>query len=143
MSTRTARSYSEHKIEIPGLMTGVLLVGHGGFENLQYREDIEVPKPCPGEVLIRVAAAGINNTDINTRIGWYSKTVKSGTDAGGTQGFEIQDADARWSGVPMAFPRIQGGDCCGRIVAVGSGVDAGRDWCRGGNRCGDCTAAPI
>lgn len=114
-------------IEIPELMAGVVLVGHGGFDMLEYRDDIPVPRPGPGEVLIRVAAAGINNTDINTRIGWYSKGVNSATEAGATQGFEsVQDADATWSGVPMSFPRIQGGDCCGRIVGVGEGVDASR-----------------
>ena len=36
----------------------------------------------PERVLIRVAAAGINNTDINTRIGWYSKSVTADTDSG-------------------------------------------------------------
>ncbi|PSH65717.1 alcohol dehydrogenase [Phyllobacterium brassicacearum] len=108
-------------------MSGVFLVGHGGFEKLEYRHDIPVPKPGPGEVLIRVAAAGVNNTDINTRIGWYSKGVTSGTESGGTQGFvSAQDADASWSGVPMSFPRVQGADCCGRIVSVGDDVNPER-----------------
>ena len=112
---------------IPATMAGVLLVGHGGFDKLSYREDIPVPVAGPGEVLIRVAAAGINNTDINTRIGWYSKGVTSGTGEGAAQGFDTsRDADASWSGTPLAFPRIQGADCCGRIVAVGGGVDASR-----------------
>jgi NADPH:quinone reductase-like Zn-dependent oxidoreductase len=31
-----------------------------------------------------------------------------------------------WTGEPLAFPRIQGADACGRIVAVGVGVDAAR-----------------
>ncbi|MCP4978974.1 MAG: zinc-binding dehydrogenase, partial [Gammaproteobacteria bacterium] len=76
------------------------------------------------ELLIKVAAAGINNTDINTRIGWYSKKVVDATDAGGTEGFdEVDDDDATWSGVPMAFPRIQGADCCGVVVAVGDSID--------------------
>jgi NADPH:quinone reductase-like Zn-dependent oxidoreductase len=112
---------------LPRQMTGVVLVGHGGFDKLEYRDDLPVPQPGYGEVIIRVAAAGINNTDINTRIGWYSKGVKSSTEAGGTEGFETsQDADATWSGTPMSFPRIQGADCCGCIVAVGGGVDPGR-----------------
>ncbi|HSF96524.1 MAG TPA: alcohol dehydrogenase family protein, partial [Thermohalobaculum sp.] len=68
-------------------------------------------------------AAGINNTDINTRIGWYSKAVKGATDAGGDQ---ADAADASWSGVPLQLPRIQGADCCGRIVAVGAEVDPTR-----------------
>lgn len=112
---------------IPEVMKGVLLVGHGGFEKLEYREDIPVPRPAAGEVLLRVAAAGVNNTDINTRIGWYSKAVKSGTEGGAVDGFQSsEDADASWSGTPLAFPRIQGADCCGRIVAVGEGVDPNR-----------------
>lgn len=112
---------------LPSKMTGVVLVGHGGFDKLEYHEDLPVPRPGAGEVIIQVAAAGINNTDINTRIGWYSKGVTSGTEAGAAAGFETsQDTDASWSGAPMSFPRIQGADCCGRIVAVGEGVDQGR-----------------
>lgn len=115
------------KAAIPARMTGVVLTGHGGLDRLEYRDDLPVPQPGPGEVLIRVAAAGVNNTDINTRIGWYSKTVTAGTDSGGLGGFKsVQNDDASWSGTAMAFPRIQGADCCGRIVAVGVGVDPGR-----------------
>ncbi len=29
-------------------------------------EDVEIPKPNPGEVRIRVKAAGINNSDLQT-----------------------------------------------------------------------------
>jgi hypothetical protein len=102
------RTLTGSSVKIPEEMTGVLLVGHGGFDKLEYCNDIPVPIPDPGEVLIRVAAAGINNTDINTRIGWYSKGVKSGTDAGGAQGFGTsRDADASWSGVPLSFPEFR------------------------------------
>ena len=112
---------------IPTQMAAVLLTGHGGLETLQYREDIALPAVGPDEVLIRVAAAGVNNTDINTRIGWYSKKISAATDLGGADGFgEVDDADATWSGVPMTFPRIQGADCCGVIVAVGQQVDSAR-----------------
>lgn len=108
---------------LPDTMHAVLLKGHGGLDQLEYRTDVPVPTPGPGEVLIRVAAAGVNNTDINTRIGWYSKRVTGDTNAGGTTGFaETEAEDASWSGVPLSFPRIQGADCCGRIVAVGEGV---------------------
>lgn len=112
---------------LPGAMAAVLLTGHGGLDKLEYREDVPVPQPGPGEVLIRVAAAGVNNTDINTRIGWYSKRVRGDTNTGGTAGFDKAGTeDATWSGVPLKFPRIQGTDCCGRIVAVGDGVDPAR-----------------
>jgi len=112
---------------LPKTMAAVQLVGHGGLDQLHYREDFPLPEVNPGEVLIKVSAAGVNNTDINTRIGWYSKKVDGDTNSGGATGFEEVDSeDASWSGVPLAFPRIQGADCCGVIVAVGSGVDDAR-----------------
>lgn len=127
MRLRNEHASNSVVTDIPSMMTGVLLVGYGGFEKLEYRNDLPVPKPEAGEVLIRVAAAGVNNTDINTRIGWYSKGITTSTEAGGAKGFAAADhVDASWSGVPLAFPRIQGADCCGRIVAVGDGVDSGR-----------------
>lgn len=96
-----------------GLMRGVVLTGHGDLDRLQWREDLPIPTPTRGEVLIRVGAAAVNNTDINTRLAWYSK---SGSDA----------ADATWTGKPLDFPHIQGIDCCGTIEAVGAGVDPTR-----------------
>ena len=112
---------------LPSLMTAVYLTAHGGIETLQYREDVPLPEIGADEVLIRVAAAGVNNTDINTRIGWYSKKISGATNSGGAQGFdEIDDDDASWSGVPLTFPHIQGADCCGVIVAVGGKVDNSR-----------------
>ena len=73
--------------ELPKTMTAVQLTGHGGFEALKLRHDVPVPEPGPDEVLIQVAAAGVNNTDINTRIGWYSKAVTEATDQGGSEGW--------------------------------------------------------
>ena len=110
---------------LPALMRAVLLTGHGGYDCLDIRDDVPVPAPQTGDVLIRVAAAGVNNTDINTRIGWYSKAVAQATDAGAATG--IADAgDDGWSGEVFDFPRIQGADACGRVVAVGDGVDPAR-----------------
>jgi|GEM_PF-4074655 len=107
-------------------MHAALLTGHGGYEALAYRTDVPVPQPKPGEVLIRVAAAGVNNTDINTRTAWYSKSVTEGSNADRAKGFDgADDGDAIWSGVPLHFPRIQGADACGRIVAVGEAVAEG------------------
>ncbi len=91
-------------------MRAVVLTGHGDFDRLVVRHDVPVPSPGPGEVLIEIHAAAVNNTDINTRIGWYAK----------------HDDDVSWSGGAFVFPRIQGADACGAIVAVGPGVDASR-----------------
>ncbi|TYO85254.1 alcohol dehydrogenase family protein [Oceanicella actignis] len=111
---------------LPSTMKTVLLTGHGGLEKLVYREDVPVPRPGPGEVLIRVRALAVNNTDVNTRTGWYSKAVRGDTNSAATTGCGgASDADGAWSGA-LSFPRIQGADCCGEIVAVGEGVDAGR-----------------
>lgn len=106
-------------------MRAVELVGFGGFEQLRYRVDTPVPCPQAGEVLIAIGGAGVNNTDINTRIGWYSKSVRSATSAGGNGGFEEAEGEG-WSGAQFTFPRIQGIDAAGRIVAVGEGVSAAR-----------------
>ena len=107
-------------------MSGVVLTGHGGYDKLEYRDDLKVPIPASDDVLIEVAAAGINNTDINTRIGWYSKSTTAGTEAAhGSVSSQATD-DATWAGTPLSFPRIQGADCCGYIVAVGSDVSKDR-----------------
>jgi len=100
-------------IDLPKTMRGVWLTGHGGLEKLELRYDIPVPRPGPGDVLIGVAAAGVNNTDINTRTGWYSKQ-------------DGASEDASWTGEPLQFPLIQGADVCGRIVAVGEQVSSNR-----------------
>jgi len=104
-------------------MAAVHLLGHGGFEQLDYRTAVPVPEPGRDEVLVQVGAAGINNTDINTRIGWYSKAVTTGTDVGGDAGYDDDvDDDGGWAGEGLTFPRIQGADAAGRIVAVGTDV---------------------
>jgi NADPH:quinone reductase-like Zn-dependent oxidoreductase len=103
-------------------MRAVLLTGHGGYGKLELREDVPVPNPGPDDVLIRVGAAGINNTDINTRIGWYSKAVTEATETSAGTGI-LGVEDDGWSGAAFQFPRIQGADVCGRIVAVGQNVD--------------------
>ena len=94
-------------------MSAVLLTGHGGFDRLEYRIDVAIPTAQRGEVLVRIGAAAINNTDINTRIGWYADSVADGGEAG-------------WTGEAFHFPRIQGADACGTIVAVGDGIDPAR-----------------
>lgn len=101
-------------------MKAIVTVGQGGFEQLQWR-DVPVPVPGPGEVLLQVLAAGVNNTDVNTRVGWYGVAV-DGLDPGGA-GAAPTGPLAGWSGA-TPFPLIQGADCCARVVAVAQGGDA-------------------
>jgi hypothetical protein len=105
-------------------MEAVLLVGHGGPDMLVYRSDVPVPRAGPGEVLISVRAAGVNNTDINTRVGWYSSSFTGAPDE--PTGKDTTLADGSWNGAAITFPRIQGADVCGLIVAVGEGVSEAR-----------------
>jgi len=109
---------------IPATMHAVHLTGYGGLDKLEYQNDVPVPKPKADEVLIRIGACGMNNTDINTRTGWYSKSVSEGTTAeGGTSGFAAITADAAtWGSSSVSFPRVQGADIVGHIVAVGEDV---------------------
>ena len=68
------------------------------------------------EVLIKVSVCGLNNTDVNTRTGWYSKNVNAPT-MDTELGSNIAD-DPAWGGTPISFPRIQGADVCGYIRCV-------------------------
>jgi NADPH:quinone reductase-like Zn-dependent oxidoreductase len=105
-------------------MRAVLLKGHGDTDQLEYRTDVPVPTPGAGEVLVNVHAAAINNTDINTRIGWYSKSVSAAATAAAA--VAATSTDSGWAGNALSFPRIQGADACGHIAAVGKGVEPAR-----------------
>ena len=49
-------------------------------EKLLEFKKVNTPNPNDNEVLVKVLAAGMNNTEINTRLGWYSSSIKTGTD---------------------------------------------------------------
>ena len=75
-------------------MKAVQVREHGGPEVLTVTE-VQQPEPGPGQVLIEVAAAGVNFIDVYHRTGLY----------------------------PQKLPLVPGGEGAGRVVAVGSGVD--------------------
>ena len=103
-------------------MKAFVLKGHGDFDQLQWHEDWPIPVAEGDEVVIRVGACGLNNTDINTRTAWYSKAVSENTTGGAFE--EADDEDATWGGAPVTFPRIQGADVVGEVVSVGPNGDA-------------------
>ena len=107
----------------PVTMKAVVTVGSGGLDMLEYR-DVPVPRPGPGELLLQVLAAGVNATEINTRLGWYASSITPGAEvAAEAEGKEaLGKDDGGWS-APTPFPLIQGTDCCGRVVEVGPGGD--------------------
>lgn len=100
--------------DIPSTMKAVQLVGHGGLDKLEYNE-VPTPEPGPGEVLLDVHACGMNNTDVWVREGAY-----------GTEEDPSSVSTWRRGRSTLTFPRIQGTDSVGEIVAVGEGVSKDR-----------------
>lgn len=101
--------------DLPETMKAVVLTGHGGLDRLEYRTDYPVPSPAQGEVVIRVSACGMNNTDVWVREGAY-----------GTEADPGAVSSWRRQANTLTFPRIQGTDSVGSIVAVGDGVPESR-----------------
>ena len=93
-------------------MTAAVTTCHGGPECIEVVHDWPIPNVGAGQVLVRVAAAAVNNTDIWSREGAYGTAADP-------------QAVVGWKGVPLAFPRIQGIDIAGEVVRVGGGVDDG------------------
>ncbi|OEV03164.1 zinc-binding dehydrogenase [Streptomyces oceani] len=90
-------------------MRAMRIARHGGPEVLTPAE-VAVPEPHAGEVLVRVSAVALNNTDLWTREGAYGRPGDP-------------EAPSGWRG-PITFPRVQGADVAGHVVAVGADVDA-------------------
>lgn len=84
-------------VAITEMMIAIDPAALGGPEVLQAVER-PVPKPSPGEVLIKVAAAGINRPDVLQRRGMYAP--------------------------PAGASSVPGLEVAGEIVGVGDGVDA-------------------
>ncbi|MEV0007076.1 zinc-binding dehydrogenase [Streptomyces sp. NPDC047973] len=93
--------------DVPDVMRAVRITRHGGPEVLDVTE-IAVPGVRAGEVLVEVGAVALNNTDLWTREGAYGRP-------------DDPTALSGWRG-PIDFPRVQGADVAGRIVAVGPGA---------------------
>ena len=117
-------------VTLPATMRAVVLAGHGGLDMLHVEQRWPVPVLGDDDVLIAVGACALNATDINTRVGWYA----------------ADDDNGAWD-APISFPRIQGADVCGHVVAAGQEVRSavlGRrvvvdPWVRDPQRPGDLT----
>ena len=77
-------------------MRAIVFDQHGGPEVLRYCEDIPIPQPGRGDVLVRVRYAALNRLDDFVRTGWR--------------------------GLALTFPHILGADFSGEIVGLGEGV---------------------
>ncbi|MBX6749751.1 MAG: NAD(P)H-quinone oxidoreductase [Micromonosporaceae bacterium] len=86
-------------------MYAVTVTQPGGPEVLEWSE-VDDPRPGPGEVVVEVAAAGVNRADLLQRAGFYPP--------------------------PAGAPPYPGLECSGVVVEVGSGV---REWQPGDRVC--------
>lgn len=96
---------------VPETMRAMLLTGHGGLEKLVLDPAYPTPVPGPEEVLIRVGACGVNNTDVWVREGAYGSANNP-------------DEVASFGDSPLQFPLIQGADIAGTVAACGARADA-------------------
>jgi alcohol dehydrogenase len=98
----------------PKAMKAMLLTGHGGPEKLVLENHWQTPDIGQDEVLVRVGACGINNTDIWVREGAYGVS-------------DDPDSVASFGNSPLQFPIIQGADIVGVIVNCGTNIDSSRN----------------
>ena len=80
---------------IPPTMTAVEIQGKGGPDVLVPGQ-VETPRAGPGQILIKVAAAGVNRPDIQQRIGAYPP--------------------------PPGHSKLPGLEVAGHVAEVGAGV---------------------
>lgn len=82
-------------------MKGIIIDTWGGPEVLQLRSNLPMPRATPGNVLIKVACAGINFMDVHTRQGKYAHSLT----------------------YPVRLPCTLGMEGSGEVMEVGEGVD--------------------
>lgn len=107
-------------MKTPKTMSAMVLMGHGDIDRLVWHQDWPTPQPNETEAAIRVLACGLNNTDVNTRTAWYSKGSDAATTGNALHGAD--EDDATWGGKAIHFPRIQGADVVGQVVAGPSDI---------------------
>jgi alcohol dehydrogenase len=100
-------------MSVPETMKAMLLTGHGGPDKLRLDPNWTLPEVAADEVLVKVGACGINNTDIWVREGAYGSS-------------DDPDEVASFGDSPLQFPLIQGADIAGVIAACGIDVNPSR-----------------
>ena len=77
-------------------MTAIAIEGGKGPASALKPERLPIPKPAPGEILIRVRAAGINRADIAQRMGMYAPPPGASQTMGLEVAGEVVVAAGRW-----------------------------------------------
>ena len=91
----------------PATMSQVWITRHGPPDVLQLREG-RMPQPAAGELLIKVAAAGINFADIMARAGIYPDAPKPPCVVGYEVAGEVVAAGASATAFPVGARVIAG-----------------------------------
>src|SRR6185312_14145754 len=81
---------------VPDEMTAIAIEGGKGPPEALKATRIATPKPGPGQILIKVAAAGVNRPDVIQRLGFYPP--------------------------PPGAPDTMGLEVAGEVVALGAGA---------------------
>ena len=101
---------AEAMASMPETMTAIEISAPGGPDVLKPKT-LPVPKPGPGQILVKVAAAGVNRPDVAQRMGVYPP--------------------------PPGHSPLPGLEVAGEVAAIGHGRDAleaGRQGVRAGQR---------
>ncbi|MCL7931046.1 hypothetical protein [Halomonas llamarensis] len=53
----------DNTANLPTRMAAMVLTGHGGIEKLEYRDDVLVPTPGPGDALLELGAEAVIDRD--------------------------------------------------------------------------------
>jgi putative PIG3 family NAD(P)H quinone oxidoreductase len=100
-------------------MRAVVYTGAGGVEVIQLR-DVSDPRPGPGQILVRVRAAGLNRADIHQRRGNYPAPPGWPADIPGLEyAGEVEVAGpqvTRWSTGDRVMGLVGGGAHAERVV---------------------------
>lgn len=100
--------------------------GFGGLDKLVYRSDVPVQNPLAEDVLVKVDACGINNTDINLRTRWYHPAGTGSlseivSDTGVALSEDATAPDASIAGAACAYAgrcAVQLGETCLRTTPI-------------------------
>ena len=83
--------------ELPRQMSAIAIQGERGPASALVVTELPVPAPRDGEVLIRVAAAGVNRPDVFQRLGFYPPPPGAPVTLGLEVAGEIAVAGGRWN----------------------------------------------
>ena len=123
-------------------MKAIIISRPGGSEVLEMKE-LPIPEPGPGEVLVRIHAAGLNRSDIYSRKGAYGNRPVAGSVKGAGQvggGGDAGGAADRGKvgnagmGAVVGGMEIPGLEIAGIVEGVGVGAGPGR-WKKGDAVC--------